>query len=53
MRQTGTALQVLVLMALPMLIPFQLSYGMPLIVMPAATVVGIGLFSLGHYLRNK
>lgn len=46
-------MQAVVLMALPLLIPFQLMFGMPLIVMPALTIVGIVLFTVGHHLRNK
>ena len=53
MRQTiGFVLQVLVLMFLPMLIGWQLFFHIPLLVMPAATIVAVGLFSVGHQLRK-
>ena len=52
-QQVGTAMQAVVLMALPLLIPFQLLYGMPLVVMPVLTLTGIVLFTVGHHLRNK
>lgn len=53
MRQSiGFALQVLVLMFLPLLIGWQLFFGFPLLAMPAATVVGIVVFSIGYALRK-
>lgn len=53
MRQRlGFAVQLAVLMLLPMLIGWQLFFGMPLVVMPAATLAAIGLFTLGHHLRQ-
>jgi hypothetical protein len=51
-QQIGFALQLLVLMFLPMVIGWQLFFGIPLIVMPAATVCGIAVFTLGHALRK-
>jgi len=52
-RQLGIVLQALVLMTLPLLIGWQLFFGMPLIWMPALTLVGIAIFSAGHVLRNR
>jgi hypothetical protein len=51
-QQIGFVLQLLVLMLLPSLIGWQLFFGIPLIVMPVATIVAIGIFSLGHVLRK-
>lgn len=45
-------LQLVVLMFLPLLIGFQLFWGMPLIVMPALTILGIVVFTTGYYLRK-
>lgn len=47
-RQIGFLLQVAVLTLLPMLILWQLDFGIPLIVMPALTVVGIVMFYVGR-----
>lgn len=52
-QQIGVLLQVLVLMYLPLLVGFNLWFKMPLILMPALTMVAIGLFSLGQRLRTK
>lgn len=52
-RRLGFALQLLVLMTLPLLIGWQLRFGMPLIWMPALTLAGIAIFSAGHALRNR
>lgn len=52
-QQVGFLLQVLVLMFLPALIGWQLFFGIRLVVMPVATVLGIGVFSLGHLLRKQ
>ncbi len=53
MRQNlGMLMQLLVLMLLPLLIVFQLNFGMRLILMPALTLVGIAVFTLGHFLRR-
>jgi len=49
----GIALQSLVLMFLPLLIVFQLFYGMQLIWMPAMLLVGIVFFALGQWLRSR
>ena len=45
-------LQLAVLMFLPLIIGFQLFFGMRLILMPVLTLTGIAVFSLGHYLRR-
>jgi hypothetical protein len=51
-QQIGFLLQLAALILLPMLILWQLDFGIPLIVMPALTVVGIILFYIGHRLRE-
>ncbi len=51
-QQIGVLLQVVALTLLPMLILWQLDFGIPLIVMPALTVVGIVIFYVGHRLRE-
>lgn len=51
-QQIGFVLQFVVLLFLPALIGWQLFFGIPLIVMPAATLAAIGLFSIGHLLRK-
>jgi len=48
----GFLLQMAVLMFLPLVIGWQLFFGFPLLVMPAATLVGIVVFSIGHALRQ-
>jgi hypothetical protein len=48
----GIMLQLLVLVFLPVLIYWQLTFGFPLIVMPALTVAGILIFWLGYVLRE-
>lgn len=54
MRQhIGFLLQFAVLVFLPLLIFWQLDYGFPLVVMPAATVAGIAVFWLGYKLRES
>jgi hypothetical protein len=45
-------LQLVVLMFLPLVIGWQLFFGMPLLVMPAATLAAVAVFSLGHALRR-
>ena len=50
-QQIGFLLQLAVLVFLPMLILWQLNFGIPLVVMPAMTVVGIVVFWVGHKLR--
>jgi hypothetical protein len=51
-QQIGFLLQLAALTLLPMLILWQLDFGIPLIVMPALTVVGIILFYIGYRLRE-
>jgi uncharacterized membrane protein len=54
MRNTlGTILQLIPLLALPVLIPLQLGFGIPLVVMPFALLVGATLFVVGHWLRSR
>ena len=52
-QQIGFLLQFAVLVFLPMLILWQLNFGIPLIVMPALTLVGIIVFWVGHKLRES
>ena len=49
----GFFLQAVVLMLFPTMITWQLLFGMPLVVMPVLTIVGIVLFTTGHYLRRS
>lgn len=51
-QQIGYLLQLGALMMLPMLILWQLDFGIPLIVMPMLTVVGIVMFYIGYKLRE-
>jgi hypothetical protein len=51
-RQIGFLLQIVALTMLPMLILWQLDFGIPLIVMPVLTMVGIVIFYVGHRLRE-
>ena len=51
-QRIGFVLQLMVLMFLPLVIGWQLFFGFPLVVMPAALVAAIGLFWLGHLLRR-
>jgi hypothetical protein len=51
-RQLGFLLQLAALTLLPMLILWQLDFGIPLVVMPILTVVGIILFYIGYKLRE-
>jgi hypothetical protein len=51
-QQLGFCLQLAVLMFLPLLIGFQLFFGMRLVLMPALTLLGIVLFTIGHRLRK-
>lgn len=51
-QQLGFLMQLFVLAMLPMLILFQLSFGIQLIVMPVSLVIGIVLFSIGVQLRK-
>lgn len=52
-QQVGTLIQLFVLGALPALIVYQLTFGIPLIVMPACLLVGVILFSIGTRLRES
>lgn len=53
MRQRlGFVLQLLVLMFLPLIVGWQLFFGFPLLAMPIATLAAIGVFTLGHSLRQ-
>jgi uncharacterized membrane protein len=47
-QQIGYLLQLAALTMLPMLILWQLDFGIPLIVMPMLTVVGIIMFYVGY-----
>jgi hypothetical protein len=51
-QQIGVLLQLAALTLLPMLILWQLDFGIPLVVMPILTVVGIVLFYIGYKLRE-
>tara|TARA_B100000029_G_scaffold464152_1_gene497938 strand:- start:3951 stop:4121 length:171 start_codon:yes stop_codon:yes gene_type:complete len=51
-QQIGFLLQLLVLTLLPFVILWQLNFGMPLIWMPALTLAGIAVFTLGTKLRG-
>lgn len=51
-RSIGFLMQLAVLALLPMLILWQLMFGFRLIMMPALTLVGIILFTIGHKLRE-
>ena len=51
-RQIGFLLQIVALTMLPMVMLWQLDFGIPLIVMPALTVVGIFIFYVGYRLRE-
>lgn len=52
-QQIGTLLQFLVLVFLPALVVWQLTFGFPLIVMPALTLAGIVVFWIGYRLRES
>jgi hypothetical protein len=51
-QRIGWVLQLLVLMLLPMVIGWQLFFGIPLIAMPACVLAAIAFFSVGHVLRK-
>jgi hypothetical protein len=51
-QQIGFVLQLVVLMFLPLVIGWQLFFGLPLIAMPASVLVAIGIFSVGQVLRR-
>ncbi|MFM9960677.1 MAG: hypothetical protein ACKV2Q_05570 [Planctomycetaceae bacterium] len=49
----GILLQISVLTGLPVLILYQLNFGLPLLVMPICTVIGIVVFWMGTRLRES
>lgn len=49
----GIFLQFIVLAILPVLVIWQLLFGIPLIVMPVSLVIGVILFILGTQLRES
>lgn len=49
----GLLLQMAVLMFLPLVIGWQLFFGFPLLAMPAATLLAIVVFYVGHSLRQR
>jgi len=49
----GFLIQMAVLMFLPIVIGWQLFFGFRLLIMPAATLAAILLFTLGHVLRSS
>jgi hypothetical protein len=53
MHHFGILLQLVALTILPMLILFQLNFGIELITMPVVTVLGIVIFVIGTQLRER
>ena len=54
MRQTvGWLMQLAALTLLPLVILFQLNFGLPLLVMPVITLIGIVVFFIGTKLRGS
>jgi hypothetical protein len=54
MRQTvGWLMQLAALTLLPLVILFQLNFGLPLLVMPIITLIGIVVFFIGTKLRGS
>ena len=51
-QQIGFALQLLVLMFLPLIIGWQLFFGFPLIAMPVCLLLASALFAIGQVLRK-
>lgn len=49
----GMLLQVAGLTFLPFLIIWQLNFGFNLLWMPALTLLGVGVFLIGHKLRDR
>jgi hypothetical protein len=49
----GLLMQFAVLVFLPLLILWQLNFGFPLIVMPAALLAGVVVFAVGTRLRES
>ncbi len=54
MKQTiGFFIQLFVLAVLPVLVYWQLNFGIPLIVMPVSLLIGVTIFSIGTKLRES
>jgi hypothetical protein len=53
LHQIGFVMQFGVLVALPLLILWQLEFGIPLVVMPISLLIGIVVFWLGTRLRES
>ena len=51
-QRLGIACQMIPLMFLPVLIPLQLAFGIPLVVMPFSILCGLLLFTIGYILRG-
>lgn len=51
--QLGMLLQFAALVFLPLLIIWQLNFGFRLLWMPALTLLGLFVFYVGHWLREK
>jgi hypothetical protein len=51
-QQIGFVLQLMVLMLLPLVIGWELSFGFPPIAMPASVLIAVGVFSVGQKLRQ-
>lgn len=49
----GFLLQFAALVFLPVLIVWQLDFGIPLLVMPSLTIAALTMFYIGHSLRDK
>ncbi len=49
----GMFLQIVALLSLPVLILWQLEVGFALLWMPGLTLLGVGMFFIGHKLRDR
>jgi hypothetical protein len=49
----GVFLQIVALTLLPVLILWQLNFGFNLLWMPGLTLLGVAVFLVGHYLRDR
>lgn len=49
----GMFLQLMALTFLPVLILWQLNFGFNLLWMPGLTLIGVGVFLIGHKLRDR
>jgi hypothetical protein len=49
----GIFLQIMALTLLPVLIWWQLNFGFKVLWMPGLTLVGVGVFLIGHKLRDR